>query len=168
MRYMLSAYVHGSMAIETIGAPSMETLMPELRQNMATREWVIIATERARRPEEFILPPKERIEDRPSYVASCPFCPGNEELDLERLRLPAQGDWHIRVVDNRYPALQAHDNHSHQIIGSNHSMPGVGYHEIVIESRLHNTCPALERIDEVEQTLQAFQLRGKALHNDPR
>ena len=27
--------------------------MPELRQNLLTREWVIIATERAKRPEDF-------------------------------------------------------------------------------------------------------------------
>ena len=27
--------------------------MPELRQNIITRHWVIIATERARRPDDF-------------------------------------------------------------------------------------------------------------------
>ena len=80
--------------------------MSELRQNMATREWVIIASERAKRPEEFVQPAKARIEDRPAWAERCPFCPGNEELDLERLRLPAEGDWTVRVVRNRYPALR--------------------------------------------------------------
>ena len=80
--------------------------MSEIRQNIATREWVIIATERAKRPEQFVREPRERITDRPIYAPDCPFCPGNEEIDLERLRLPEQGDWIVRVVANRFPALQ--------------------------------------------------------------
>ncbi len=30
--------------------------MPELRQNYFTKEWVIIATERAKRPEDLVIP----------------------------------------------------------------------------------------------------------------
>jgi UDPglucose--hexose-1-phosphate uridylyltransferase len=142
--------------------------MPELRQNLATREWVIIATERARRPEQFVQPPKERVEDRPSWAEGCPFCPGNEELDLERLRLPDHGDWLARVVGNRYPALQQEGDRSRRFEGFNCAISGVGYHEVVVESRLHNTCPALESVEEVERTLAAFQLRGQVIRGDPR
>src|SRR5690349_9149438 len=100
--------------------------MPELRQNMATREWVIIATERAKRPEQFVQADKERVENRPPYAPDCPFCPGNEELDLERLRLPEQGDWIVRVVRNRYPALQEAGDRVRRFEGSNPSLSGVG------------------------------------------
>ncbi len=120
--------------------------MTELRQNLATREWAIIATERARRPEQFVQPPKERVEDRPAWVEGCPFCPGNEELDLERMRLPDDGDWQARVVGNRYPALQQEGDRTRRFEGFNCAISGVGYHEVVIESRLHNTCPALESV----------------------
>jgi UDPglucose--hexose-1-phosphate uridylyltransferase len=142
--------------------------MPEIRQNIATREWVIIATERARRPEEFVQEPKERAEDRPAFVATCPFCPGNEELDLERLRIPAQGDWLVRVVGNKYPALQEMGERVRRFDGLNCAISGVGYHEVVVESRRHNTSPATEEPAEVEGTLQAFQLRGRAMRADPR
>jgi UDPglucose--hexose-1-phosphate uridylyltransferase len=142
--------------------------MPELRQNMATKEWVIIATERARRPEDFVQPDKERAEERPAYVANCPFCPGNEELDLERLRLPEQGDWVVRVVGNRYPALREEGERSRRFEGLNPSIAGVGYHEVVVESRRHNTSPATEDPNEVEQTLRAFQRRGRAFRADAR
>lgn len=142
--------------------------MPEIRQNMATKEWVIIATERARRPEEFVQPLRERIEDRPICAPNCPFCPGNEEIDLESLRIPAQDDWQLRVVRNRYPALREGGDRMRQFDGVYRSISGVGYHEVVIESRLHNVAPALETVDEIERTLQAFQLRGIAYHNDPR
>jgi UDPglucose--hexose-1-phosphate uridylyltransferase len=53
--------------------------MPELRQNIATKEWVIIATERATRPEELVQPLRPTTEDRPEWEEGCPFCPGNEE-----------------------------------------------------------------------------------------
>ena len=142
--------------------------MPELRQNMATKEWVIIATERAKRPEQFVQPGHGHVVDLPACAPDCPFCPGNEELDLERLRIPDEGDWLVRVVQNRYPALQAVGERVRQFDGVNRSISGVGYHEIVVESRLHNTSPALESIEDVERTLMTFQLRGMVLRNDPR
>jgi UDPglucose--hexose-1-phosphate uridylyltransferase len=142
--------------------------MSELRQNMATREWVIIASERAKRPEEFVQPAKERIEDRPAWAERCPFCPGNEELDLERLRLPAEGDWTVRVVRNRFPALREEGDRERRFDGINCAITGVGHHEVIIEARLHNICPATETLHEVEQTLIALQLRGLAMREDRR
>jgi galactose-1-phosphate uridylyltransferase len=50
--------------------------MPELRQNFFTKEWVIIATERARRPEE--LATRRPVQAIPAFAETCPFCPGNE------------------------------------------------------------------------------------------
>ncbi len=142
--------------------------MSEIRQNIATREWVIIATERAKRPEQFVREPRERITDRPIYAPDCPFCPGNEEIDLERLRLPEQGDWIVRVVANRFPALQERGMLQPNFSRFGHALAGIGHHEVVVESRFHNTCPALETIDEIELTLRANRQRGIALHGDPR
>ena len=52
--------------------------MPELRQNRFTKEWVIIATERAKRPEELRV--QKEVKQVPRYVDKCPFCPGNEKI----------------------------------------------------------------------------------------
>lgn len=142
--------------------------MSEIRQNIATREWVIIATERAKRPEQFVREPRERVTDRPVYAHDCPFCPGNEEIDLERLRLPAHGDWITRVVANRFPALQARGMLQPNFSRFGHALAGIGHHEVVVESRAHNTCPALETIEEIELTLHANQQRGANLYADPR
>ena len=50
--------------------------MTELRQDPTTKQWVIIATERARRPQDFV---QQSISlTLPPYKADCPFCPGNE------------------------------------------------------------------------------------------
>jgi galactose-1-phosphate uridylyltransferase len=48
--------------------------MPEIRQDPTTREWVIIATERAKRPHEFAS--LSSAADQASR--SCVFCRGNE------------------------------------------------------------------------------------------
>ena len=53
--------------------------MSQLRQNIATKEWVIIATERAKRPEDFLKKDKSKIV-LPEYSKDCPFCPGNEHM----------------------------------------------------------------------------------------
>ena len=52
--------------------------MPELRQNFFTKEWVIIATERAKRPKE--LARQQMPKKLAALVESCPFCPGNEKM----------------------------------------------------------------------------------------
>ena len=79
--------------------------MSELRQNLATKEWVIIALERAKRPHEFVDVLRSPCGEGPAWEARCPFCPGNEEEDLDVLRVPAKDPWRVRIVSNRYPAL---------------------------------------------------------------
>jgi len=44
--------------------------MPELRQDYATKEWVIIATERAKRPHEFVKGRGE-LEPLPPHDPNC-------------------------------------------------------------------------------------------------
>jgi UDPglucose--hexose-1-phosphate uridylyltransferase len=142
--------------------------MLEIRQNIATREWVIISTERARRPEEFAQEDTGKQTRLPALAPDCPFCPGNEELDLERLRLPADGTWSLRVVQNRYPALREEGEHVRYDDGVHLAISGVGYHEVIVESRLHNTCTALESVEDIERTLSAFKLRSMVIREDPR
>jgi UDPglucose--hexose-1-phosphate uridylyltransferase len=142
--------------------------MLEIRQNIATREWVIISTERARRPGEFAQEDTGKQARLPALAPDCPFCPGNEELDLERLRLPVDGTWSLRVVQNRYPALREEGEHVRYADGVHFAISGVGYHEVIVESRLHNTCPALESVEDIERTLNAFKLRSQVIREDPR
>ena len=74
--------------------------MPELRENPATKRWVIIATERAKRPEDF----KKGVQDAPEvppYDAKCPFCEGNESLSGEEI-FAIKG---VRVIPNKYLVL---------------------------------------------------------------
>ena len=81
--------------------------MSELRQDPTTREWVIMAPERARRPQQTAK--KKRAEVLPDRDESCPFCPGNEDKTPDEvLRIPISSEdsaWGVRVVPNQFPAL---------------------------------------------------------------
>lgn len=144
--------------------------MSEIRQNMVTKEWVIIATERARRPEEFAdWSQRPLLADMPSWDPACPFCPGNEEgPELEVLRLPESGPWKLRVVKNKYPALRLEGDRKRSFDGVNRWISGVGYHEVVVETPLHNKPMAHQSVEEIWRTLLAFQMRGTAMAQDRR
>jgi UDPglucose--hexose-1-phosphate uridylyltransferase len=141
--------------------------MPELRQNIATKEWVIIATERAKRPDEYVSShQRPTTESQPIHDPTCPFCPGNEELELEVERMPATGSWHTRVVDNKFPALYREGQLTRNFDGVHRCISGVGYHEIVIEHPQHNTTLALMTPAEILQVLQTFYSRGWTIRQD--
>jgi UDPglucose--hexose-1-phosphate uridylyltransferase len=143
--------------------------MSEFRQNLVTKEWVIIATDRANRPEAFVQAEAELCENRPVRVDDCPFCPGNEEPPhREVLRIVTNGGWQLRIVKNKYPALTEMSEPFRSFDGVHRSLSGVGYHEIVIETPRHNACPALQTEEEIIQTLQAFQLRHWEISKDRR
>jgi UDPglucose--hexose-1-phosphate uridylyltransferase len=83
----------------------------------------------------------------PRRDASCPFCPGNEDqTPPEILRLPAGPDWRVRVVPNMYAALAGDGDARRSGSPMFREMPGVGSHEVVIESPHHDT-----RLDEMTQ-----------------
>ncbi|MDO8426534.1 MAG: galactose-1-phosphate uridylyltransferase [Deltaproteobacteria bacterium] len=141
--------------------------MPELRLNLVTREWVIIATERAKRPMDF----RNNIERPapPPHLSSCPFCPGNEhKTPEEQLRLPEDGGWKIRVVSNKYPALSKTGERKRSVDGFRRSMTGVGIHEIIVESSLHNVSIAFMELNHIQDVLRIYKNRFIEAHKDLR
>lgn len=142
--------------------------MSEVRQNLATKEWVIIASERARRPQEFVEPGRLMCGEGPTWDANCPFCPGNEEADLEVARFPGNAPWQVRIVGNRYPALTHTVMLEREYSGLVRRISGVGYHEVIVESPVHNTCAALESGASLTCVFQAFIDRAWAVQSDSR
>jgi UDPglucose--hexose-1-phosphate uridylyltransferase len=142
--------------------------MPELRQNIITREWVIIATERAKRPDEFIRP-KKTVTPVPAFDPGCPFCPGNESMSAaETYRVADREGWQVRVVENKFPALSREGDRVRQIDGVYRSMSGVGFHEVVVEHRRHDLSPALYPVQDLTKILVAYQQRYRQIRKDPR
>lgn len=140
--------------------------MSEFRFNRVTGDWVIIASERARRPEDYIIRMNRR--EMPSHVETCPFCIGNEELTEPILTERANGIWAVRVVKNKFPALRPEGNH--EVTGSaiRKMMGGVGYHEVAIEHPEHNRFLFDQTNDEVHRLLAVLKRRYTEIAQDDR
>ncbi len=143
--------------------------MPELRQNYFTKEWVIIAKERAKRPEELAThrPPKTT----PSFVETCVFCPGNEaKTPPEILRLPSdsQNSWQVRIVPNKFGALSRDATPTRVVRRSHRTMDGFGIHDVIIDTPDHAQITALMPDAHVANVLRAYKSRYDALSHDPR
>ena len=142
--------------------------MPEIRQDPATKGWVIIANNRVKRPRYFIK--KQQKRSLPPYQPSCPFCRGNEHLSSkEILRYPAEGsDWRVRVITNKYPALVPQDStQQRQEVGFFTKMNGVGAHDVIVETPIHNRFISIMEDHEVEELLTVYRERYNQLSREP-
>lgn len=142
--------------------------MPELRHNILTREWVIIATERAKRPEDFVKKKKEK-KVIPAYVPTCPFCPGNENLTPpETYVVPDTSSWRVRVTPNKFAALSYQGERRRSIQGIRRTVTGVGIHEVIVETPDHSKTTALLEDAQVETVIQTHLNRFLFASRDPR
>jgi len=142
--------------------------MPELRQNYSTKEWVVIATERAKRPEE--LATKRERKPVASHVANCPFCPGNEDkTPPEILRVPAGANsWDVRVVPNKFAALSRDTQPTRTVHRTRRSIDGFGVHDVIIDTPDHSQAMAVMDDRHVTNVLRVYKSRCDTLSLDPR
>ncbi len=146
--------------------------MPEFRQNLATKEWVVFATERARRPEDFTRS-RPQVKALPALDPACPFCPGHEDATPPAiLTLPTgAAAWDVRVIPNKFPALVPAKDPScvacASQVGPYLQRAGNGSHEVVIDAPYHNCDLPLLPLEKVEEVLDAYYLRFNALSRDP-
>jgi UDPglucose--hexose-1-phosphate uridylyltransferase len=139
--------------------------MPELRKDPVVDRWVIIAPERADRPQAWLRRGGEEADD----AAGCPFCPGNEAMTPPELHALREGQtWSLRVVPNRYPALRTEIKLSREGRGSFDRMSGTGAHEVIIETPQHGVSLGQLPTKQVSAVLSAWQVRMRDLARDER
>lgn len=147
--------------------------MPHLRKDPVTREWVIIATERSRRPSDFKQ--TEDLEHRPEFSPNCPFCPGNELMTPPEVLAyreagsgPNAPGWTVRVVPNKFPALAIEGELDRIGFGMYDMMNGIGAHEIIIECPEHEKSFANLTPTQAEDVLWSYRERALDLMQDHR
>lgn len=145
--------------------------MPELRRDVVSGRWVIIATERAARPIDFAKAREPVLEDR----ERCPFCYDREGLtppEIFALRpdgsAPDTPGWQVRVVPNKFPALRIEGQVDPNGGPLAERMDGVGAHEVIIETPDHDAHLGLLPPDQVTRVLWAYRERYVDLRGDPR
>lgn len=128
--------------------------MSEFRQNPVTKQWVLIAPNRAKRPEEYKT--YSVMHGVKEADPACVFCPGREAENKELYKIPDNKDWILRGVENKFHALEQTKVYQNQDFYI--SSPGIGYQEVII-TRKHNEPVALQSINTIKATLQLFRER---------
>ncbi len=143
--------------------------MPELRKDPITGRWVIIATDRAKRPSDFS---RETVELK--GAGFCPFCPGNELKTPPEVLAYRDGGganqpgWRLRVIPNKFPALRVEGDLDRQGEGLYDKMNGIGAHEVIIETPDHMLSLADLAEKQVSDVFWAFRERILDLKKDRR
>jgi UDPglucose--hexose-1-phosphate uridylyltransferase len=144
--------------------------MPELRKDPIIGRWVIIATERARRPDQF----SGHIHD-PEEEKACPFCEGREaktppEIYALRPRNshPNGPGWDLRVVPSIAPFLRVEGDLERRGNGVYDVMNGIGAHEVVIETSQHIANMADLSEEQITKVLNCYSERIVDLEKDTR
>ncbi|MFC1855813.1 galactose-1-phosphate uridylyltransferase [Thermodesulfobacteriota bacterium] len=147
--------------------------MSELRKDIITREWVILAKERAKRPDDF--KPATKAVKKPANDPKCPFCEGNEGMTPpEALAYRAHDSkengpgWNLRVINNKFAALKSEGELERHDVSIYDVMNGLGAHEVVIESTDHSKSIALYDEKSVQNVVWSYCDRYKALREDSR
>lgn len=144
--------------------------MPELRKDPIVGRWVIIATERVRRPADFT------VAHPPRRGGPCALCAGHEhETPPEILAYRDAGDgapdapgWRVRVVPNKFPLLRIEGDLERRGQGLYDLMNGVGAHEVIVESPDHDVKLGDLPLGAVADVVRAYRDRIADLRHDPR
>ena len=154
----------------------------ELRKDYLLDRWVVIATERGRRPTDFA---KKETERAPAKTATCPMCPGNEHMTPPAIlvyqkkgksiqKTKDKGDnrqknWLIRVVPNLYPAFTPPVDKINlkQAMKTSDLAQAVGHHEVIVESPNHNEHPADAKIPQLTLVVNTYIDRLRELGKKP-
>lgn len=144
--------------------------MPDLRKDPIVDRWVIIAKNRAKRPQDV-------VEMQPAAAPGgfCPFCEGHERHtpgEIVAIRNSGtQHDrpgWRVRVVPNKFPALEIEGELNKRGQGMYDMMRGVGAHEVIIESPHHLTSTTELSVDQLGDVLWIYRERLHDLARDDR
>jgi UDPglucose--hexose-1-phosphate uridylyltransferase len=146
--------------------------MSELRKDPISGRWVIIATERSKRPDDFR--PAVSPARPPEAPGFCPFCQGSEGKtppEVFALRDPGTSPdspgWRVRVVPNKFPALsRGASTPKHTKAGVFEWMAGIGVHEVIIENPAHERELSDLPLGHIRDILWVFQQRIKAIEED--
>jgi len=143
--------------------------MPELRKDPVVGRWVIISTERSRRPGHLA------IEYTNGEQRFSPFVAGREEMtppEVFAIRPgggpPDTAGWDVRVVPNKFPALEIEGSLDRRGEGLYDKMNGVGAHEVVIETPDDEAQLADLPGEQIQKVLIAWRERMRDLRKDSR
>jgi UDPglucose--hexose-1-phosphate uridylyltransferase len=147
--------------------------MPELRRDMVRDNWVVIATDRALKPNDF--PINKQGMQNAEFNGFCPFCEGNESFTPEEIAAfrpnGSQANspgWQVRTVPNKFSAFQLEGVLEKQNAGMYSSYNGLGKHEVVVETPEHGVDLHQYSLERIEMIFKMLRDRYNELSKDER
>ena len=144
--------------------------MGELRKDPVVGRWVIVNTHNSMKPASY-----EKQARQFHQKEVCPFCPGREGRtppEIQAVRFdgsyPNTQGWAVRVVPNRFPALDVHGEIERKAIGLYDMCNGIGAHEIIIETPDHTRDLPEFNDNEMFQVINTYVNRSADLARDKR
>jgi len=141
----------------------------QMRKDVFTGRWVIMAETTAVRPSDFHFGRFAR------ETTFCPFCETNEAStppEVFAIRKPSSSangpGWSVRVVPNVAPRLRIEGDLGRRAEGCHDLMNGVGAHEIIVETPRHNRSLHELEIHEISGLIRAYMARIGDLEGDKR
>lgn len=141
--------------------------MPELRKDPIIGRWVIIATERARRPGNFVHSNDLSWDD--PHISPCPYCQHLQTpLYWATLNRPSQGphDWDVCVTSHETPILNMQGSFERRGYGLYDVIDGYGTHEVVVETKEHIANMADLSEDQIRLVLETYAHRINELEKN--
>jgi len=138
--------------------------MHELRKDYIFDRWVIVNTERAKRPKDFIKQ-RAKIKDE----GPCPFCPGNEKMTPPEIaRVEEKGSWILRNFENKFPAVNVEGSPEVKTEGEFFTSGNAyGRHEVIVETPKHNQLFHELPVEHLGKYLQLLFKRRNSLYKVP-
>ncbi len=140
--------------------------MSELRHDPIQKRWVIIASDRGKRPLDFVPDAKNKKES-----FACPFCKDGFEkripYTISEIRDSNQ-NWQVKSVPNKFPALKIEGDLDKRADGIYDVVNGIGAHEVIIESPEHDMDIPSMSIENVHNVLIMYRDRLIDLQKDMR
>ncbi len=130
--------------------------MPELRKDPVVGRWVIIATERARRPGNFIDRTYQPIPTDPQV---CPYCHIAEHPIYQHRD-------QITVIPFRGSFLAIENSLQRQTYGLYDILNTFGVHEVVVETPEHIDNMAELSVPQIQAVFETYAVRMEDLQND--
>ncbi|MDD3679756.1 MAG: DUF4921 family protein [Candidatus Shapirobacteria bacterium] len=134
----------------------------QLRQDPVSGDWIVIAVQRAKRPDDF---KKKPAKDKEIQTKPCVFCqivsketPILVQANGEEIASSPFDGWTIAVVNNKYPAFIPDLGVNRQKIGPYQTMNGFGYHELVVAKDHHRRFGQMEPV-EIKEILSVYKKR---------
>lgn len=121
----------------------------ELRLDLVSNDWVVIASQRAKRPETFAQTKRIKEEVSPK---ECPFC------QPEILKKAVLKHGQVISIPNDFPAFSYGKSLHKRSEGLNKIMDGLGLHEVIITPGHHKQMAQFSK-EEIKEVVDVYQMR---------